>query len=103
MFFRSMGGAIGVALFGAILSSRLSNDVPRLLAEREVRLPAGTSLRETLGTPDQIAALPEPVRTVIREGFTLGFDQIYLVAVPIVLLGFVAMLAVRELPLRRHA
>lgn len=103
MFFRSMGGAVGVSLFGAILSSRLTTDIPRLLAEREIRLPAGTSLRETLGTPEQIAALPEPVRSVIREGFTSGFDQIYLVAVPIALLGFLAMLAVRELPLRRHA
>lgn len=102
MFFRSMGGAVGVALFGAILTSRLTTAIPELLAERGIRLPdAGGSVRSELGTPDQIAGLPGPVREVIREGFTLGLDRIYVVTVPLVLLSLLAILAVKELPLRR--
>ncbi|HZC27762.1 MAG TPA: hypothetical protein VE287_12110, partial [Actinopolymorphaceae bacterium] len=99
-FFRSMGGAVGVALFGAILSSKVTSTIPALLAARHVRLPAGGSLSSHLGTPDEIAALPDPLRSAIREGFTLGLDRIYLLSVPLVVLGFLALLAVREVPLR---
>jgi EmrB/QacA subfamily drug resistance transporter len=102
MFFRSMGGAIGVALFGAIIASRLTTEIPRMLAERGLRVPSTDGLKDQLGTPDEIAALPEPLRGIIRDGFTLGLDRIYLVLVPMVLVGFLAMLIVREVPLRRH-
>ncbi len=99
-FFRSMGGAVGVAVFGAILSSRITSAIPELLAEHGARAPARGSLSAHLGTPAEIAALPEPLRSAIREGFTLGLDRIYLLAVPLVLLGFVALLGVKEVPLR---
>jgi MFS family permease len=102
MFFRSMGGAIGVAMFGAIIASRLTTEIPRMLAERGIKVPSTDGLKSLLGTPDEIASLPEPLRGIIRDGFTLGLDRIYLVLVPMVLIGFVAMLIVREVPLRRH-
>nr|WP_202889224.1 MDR family MFS transporter [Actinopolymorpha rutila] len=100
-FFRSMGGAVGVAVFGAVLSSRLTSAIPELLAEHGVRVrPSGGSLAPHLGTPAEIARLSEPLRSVVREGFTLGLDRIYLMAVPLVVLAFLAVLAVREIPLR---
>ncbi|MET9022748.1 MDR family MFS transporter [Actinopolymorpha sp. NPDC004070] len=100
-FFRSMGGAVGVAVFGAVLSSRLTSAIPELLAEHGVRArPSGGSSAPHLGTPAEIARLSEPLRSVVREGFTLGLDRIYLLAVPLVVLAFLAVLAVREVPLR---
>lgn len=98
-FFRSMGGAVGVAVFGAILSSRLSSEIPRLLAERGIRPPAG-SLSDQLGTPDEIGLLPSAIRSVVRDGFSMGLDSIYLVIVPLALIAFVAVLGIREIPLR---
>ncbi|MGW5365403.1 MDR family MFS transporter [Actinopolymorpha pittospori] len=100
-FFRSMGGAVGVAVFGAILTSRLASAIPELLAEHglKIRLTA-ESLSAHLGTPEEIAHIPEPLRSVIREGFTLGLNRIYLIAVPLVVLAFLAILAVKEVPLR---
>ena len=73
-----------------------------MLAERGLKVPSTDDLKDQLGTPDEIAALPEPLRTIIRDGFTMGLDRIYLVLVPMVLIGFLAMLIVREVPLRRH-
>lgn len=102
MFFRSMGGAVGVAMFGAIISSRLTTEIPRMLAERGIKLPSADGLKSQLGTPDEIAMLPEPIRSIIRDGFTLGLDRVFLVLVPMILLGFIAMLIVREVPLRKH-
>jgi EmrB/QacA subfamily drug resistance transporter len=99
-FFRSMGGAVGVALFGAILTSGVTASIPEVLAKRGTRTAGGDSLSGHLGTPAEIGALPEPLRTAIREGFTIGLDRIYLLAVPLVLLAFFALLAVKEVPLR---
>jgi EmrB/QacA subfamily drug resistance transporter len=100
MFFRMMGGAMGVSLFGAILTARITTTVPEALTERGIRPPPGDSLSGHMGTPTEIGALPEPLRTAIRDGFTLGLDHIYLLTVLLVLLGFAALLGVKEVPLR---
>ncbi|MBI6045934.1 MFS transporter, partial [Clostridium perfringens] len=39
-FFRSMGGALGVAVFGAILSDRLGTHIPERLAAAGVEVPS---------------------------------------------------------------
>jgi hypothetical protein len=66
-------------------------------------VPSTAGLKAQLGTPDEIALLPEPIRSIIRDGFTLGLDRVFLVLVPMIVLGFVAMLIVREVPLRKHS
>ena len=97
VFFRSMGGAVGVGLFGAILTSRLSSSIPALLTAHHVEPPPG-SLSSHLGTPAEIAALAEPLRSAVREGFTLGLARAYLIVVPLVLLGLLALVGVKEAP-----
>ncbi|MER3452378.1 MAG: EmrB/QacA family drug resistance transporter, partial [Chloroflexota bacterium] len=53
-FFRSMGGAMGVAVFGSILANRLAYYLPRVLPGAH-----GIKLQ---GSPQQIRALPPHVR-----------------------------------------
>jgi len=96
-FFRSMGGAVGVALFGAILNTRL----PHHLAE--VVPPAA---RSQLGTASAsvndvtaIQNLPEPVRTWVQTAFTQAMDDVFLVAVPFMAVALVIALTMREKPL----
>jgi EmrB/QacA subfamily drug resistance transporter len=97
-FFRSMGGALGVAVFGALLSDRLSRYIPERLAAAGVEGRAGG--RDLLGTPDAIAALPGPVRDAVLGGFADSLSDIYTIAIPVALLGFVVVLFLPELPLR---
>lgn len=97
-FFRSMGGALGVAVFGAILSDRLATHIPERLAAAGVEPPGGG--RNLLGTPDAIAALPGPVRDAVLGGFADSLSDIYVMAVPIALLGFLVVLFLPELALR---
>lgn len=101
VFFRTMGGAVGVGLFGAILASQVTSSVPAYLAAHNAEPPRGP-VSSLLGTPAEVAALPEPLRSAVREGFTLGLDLSYLIAVPLVLLGLVALLWVKEVR-ARHA
>jgi EmrB/QacA subfamily drug resistance transporter len=97
-FFRSMGGALGVAVFGALLSDRLGRYIPERLAAAGVEAGAGRS--DLLGTPDAIAALPGPVRDAVLGGFADSLSDLYTIAIPIALVGFVVVLFLPELPLR---
>lgn len=95
-FFRALGGAIGVAAFGAILTSRLRDEMTAMLRAAHVGGPAHVNL----GAPDSINRLPAPILHIVHESFTRAMETVFLVGVPIALLGFVAVLALREMPLR---
>lgn len=94
-FFRSMGGSIGVSALGALLSARVADKVTTGLA--------------TLGiTPDahrsheipELSALPGPVRAVFEHAFGASTGELFLVSTPFVLAALVAVLFIREVPLR---
>ncbi|NUP63701.1 MAG: MFS transporter [Nonomuraea sp.] len=96
-FFRSLGGAMGVAGFGAILTNRQASEMAELVAKANLHLQAGG---QKLGSPAAIQLLPEPLKGIILESFTRALETVFLVGVPIALLGFLATLFLKELPLR---
>ncbi|MEV3978587.1 MULTISPECIES: MDR family MFS transporter [unclassified Nonomuraea] len=96
-FFRSLGGAMGVAGFGAILTNRQASEFADLVAQARLHLP---STGQKLGSPAAIQHLPEPIKGIILESFTRALETVFMVGVPIALLGFVAALFLKELPLR---
>jgi EmrB/QacA subfamily drug resistance transporter len=85
-FFRSVGGSLGVALFGALFSSRLAD----LL---------GGATPEGM-TPAQIAQLPPSERAALASAFSDAITNVFLVAVPVILVGFALTWLLREAPLR---
>ncbi|MGW3346724.1 MDR family MFS transporter [Nonomuraea rubra] len=97
-FFRSLGGAVGVAAFGAILTSRLKDEIAEMVKAAGIKLPGGSDVK--LGSPDAIQHLPGPIKNIVLEAFTRGLETVFLVGVPIALLGFLATLFLKELPLR---
>ncbi|SDG07528.1 drug resistance transporter, EmrB/QacA subfamily [Sinosporangium album] len=97
-FFRALGGSIGVAAFGAILSSRLAVELASL--SKAAHLPLGEGEGISLGSPEAIRLLPPPVIEVVLESFTRAVHTAFLVGVPVVVLGAFAVMALKELPLR---
>ncbi|MEU8355813.1 MDR family MFS transporter [Nonomuraea sp. NPDC048882] len=97
-FFRSLGGAVGVSAFGAILTGRLKDEMAEMLQAAHISLPGGGDVK--LGSPDAIQLLPTPIKNIVLESFTRGLETVFLVGVPIALLGFLATLFLKELPLR---
>ena len=97
-FLRSMGGAFGVALLGTVLSNRLAANLAELLPGG--KLPPGVSPDTLKGSPAAILSLPEAVRGPVIDAFARSIDTVFLVGVPIAIIGFAITLLLREVPLR---
>jgi EmrB/QacA subfamily drug resistance transporter len=99
-FFRTLGGALGVAGFGAVFAARLHSELA-------VRLPSGTlaglDVDSVTNSPEQIRQLSPPVAEAVVESLSHAVTTVFLVAVPVALVGLVASLLLRELPLRDTA
>ncbi|MBN6038994.1 MFS transporter [Amycolatopsis sp. 195334CR] len=94
-FTRTLGGAVGVAAFGALIAARLRADLPAALGA--AGLPAtDEDVRRLLGTPAHVAALPPPLAEAVRESYTNGLQLVFLVTLPVAVLALVAVLLVRE-------
>ncbi|MQY06096.1 MFS transporter [Actinomadura macrotermitis] len=99
-FFRNLGGAMGVAAFGAILTNRLKDELTDRLTAAHARPPAsGTAL----GSPDAVHHLPEPFKGMVLGSFTSALETVFMVGVPVAVLGFLAVLFLKETPLRGKA
>jgi EmrB/QacA subfamily drug resistance transporter len=95
-FFRTMGGAIGVSALGAVLSHQVTGDVVAGLTRLGMR-PSSSGGSETI---PNMATLPAPVRAVFEHAFGTATGHIFLVATPFAVLALLAVLLIREVPLR---
>jgi len=85
-FFRSLGGALGAALSGAVLAAYLH----RLTGD------AGNLSRGVL----QIAGLPPEQRALVFDAYRIGLSSAFAVGAVIAGLGFLTVLFLPERPLR---
>lgn len=95
-FFRNLGGAVGVAAFGAILQNKVKDEIADGLAALHIK--GGGSVE--LGTPEAIQHLPGPIRNVVVGAYVHGIQTVFLWAVPVAVIGFLCVLFLRELKLR---
>ncbi|MGA2285534.1 MAG: MDR family MFS transporter [Dehalococcoidia bacterium] len=98
--FRSLGAAFGVAIFGSILNNRLDYNLPRLVPNAALN---GISRAALTASPAQLRTLPAPVLHGVVEAFARSLDTVFLWAVPVVFVSFLASWLLREIPLREHA
>jgi EmrB/QacA subfamily drug resistance transporter len=94
-FFRSMGGAFGVALFGTIFASRLSDQLAGLPQRVTARLGNGVQLN-----PTQIDQLPPRVHDVVLHAFAHALSGVFLFGMALSLVPFVLSWFLKEIPLR---
>ncbi|HEX2362773.1 MAG TPA: MDR family MFS transporter [Jiangellaceae bacterium] len=98
-FFRSLGAAFGTAIFGAVLTTRLAY----YLASAGGSLPAGTDESQIANNVQAIQRLPEQVHAVVVEAWVKALHDVFLTAVPIVVVAFVLAFFIPELHLRSAA
>lgn len=96
-FFRSIGGSFGTAIFGAIFSNVLVGNLARHL--HGVHLPAGFSSANA--TPALLSHLPAAVHLGFVTGYAESIQTVFIVAVPIAALAFLATWLIPQVELRR--
>jgi hypothetical protein len=94
-FFRSLGGAIGVSVLGALLAHHARASIGEGLAAQGID-PAQVGGADRV--PD-VGSLPSPVAHVIEHAYGTGIAEMFLVAAPLGLVAFAALLFLREKPL----
>jgi EmrB/QacA subfamily drug resistance transporter len=94
-FFRSMGGSLGVALFGAIFASRLADQLRSLPGAAASRLTGGVNVR-----PAEVHALPAGIRHDFLLAFVNALQPVFLVGAALTAVTFVLALLLKEVPLR---
>jgi hypothetical protein len=98
IFFRLMGGALGVALFSAVLIGSLNAIALSIPGHEALGASPGLALFHIKAqggfTPGLMQALDDVAAAAFR--------RVFLVAAGILALAFVAALWLKEVPLRRH-
>jgi EmrB/QacA subfamily drug resistance transporter len=99
-FSRSLGGAIGAALFGAIMGTRLTQYLGEMPEVVSGNFPLGEVNTNDIS---EIHSLPEPLQTEVLTAFTNAVTDVFLFAIPIIVLALVVVLFLKEIPLRTTA
>ncbi len=94
-FFRSVGGSFGVALFGAIFASRLTDALEKLPPGSEKYLAGGVHL-----SPEQAAQLPPEVHADFLDAFAHSLHGVFLWGMAMAVVPFGLSWLLREIPLR---
>lgn len=95
-FFRSLGGAIGVSVMGAVLGTRVTTLTTSGLTDLGVtgaNLPHGSS-----AIPD-LATLPTGVRGVIEGAYGEAIGNVFLLAAPLAVITLIAVALLPNRPL----
>ena len=99
-FFRSIGSSLGGAIFGSILTIRLTVHLKQLLPSFSSHSSQLSSSVLSGISPAGLSKLPPSVSHDILEAFALSFRDLFLYALPVLALAFIAALFLREVPLR---
>ncbi len=92
-FFRSLGGAVGSAAFGALLASQLAKHLAAL---------GNTAGNVSIQNAGAIHALPHAMQTIVFEAFTKSTNVVFLAAAGLCFIAFVLTWFLPEMHLRSH-
>ena len=89
-FFRAIGGSVGVALVGALFTSRLAHSL------------AGLGQSQGTLDPAQLKTLPPDTKGHYVSAFAHALAGTFVYVVPLTIVALLLALALRETPLRQH-
>jgi hypothetical protein len=97
-FFRSIGGTFGVAIFGAVLTSRVGTELAVRLGAAGAKLDP-----RTLTDPTIARHLSPTVFEAVRQSLAASLHTVFEMALPLMAIAFVLSLLLKEIPLRTTA
>ena len=103
-FFRSLGGSVGVAVLGTILSHQVRSNVAsgtrELVADGRLDAAQLESVQHSTGSIPDLDQLPGAFRVLYQDSFGEAFGHIFLVAMPFALAALACICFIKEVPLR---
>ncbi|WP_330458701.1 MFS transporter [Streptomyces sp. NBC_00820] len=100
VFFRSLGGAIGVSALGAVMSHKITDYVKDGLAALDPKYAAALAGSNSSGEIPDMDKLPAPLRTVMESAYGHGIGDVFLIAGCLAAAAFLITLFIKEVPLR---
>jgi len=116
-FFRSIGGAFGLAIFGSVMNNRFATELMGGLSPQAKAIIPREQLVELAHDPQHAAeqlkslfeplgaqgtALFEQVMHTLKSALNSGITEVFFIALILVAVGWVANLFLKEIPLRKH-
>jgi hypothetical protein len=101
-FFRTIGGAFGVSILGAVFNNRVISEVSKahLPAAALRSIASGSNI---IVNPAKIDHLPPAIKAPVVAAFGHSLQTVFLVAVPFAVLAFALGWLMKEIPLRTTA
>ena len=100
-FFRQIGSTVGTAIFGALLTARLAEEMAAHGA-----VGGGTGLAQlqalALNHEGPVGAAQVTVDPIVSAAFASSMTTLFEAALVVVVLGLLAILAIPNVPLRKH-
>ncbi|MFF4286311.1 MFS transporter [Streptomyces sp. NPDC001633] len=97
-FFRSIGASFGVSLFGTVFANKLGPRIAAALAGQQ--LPPGVDPAKIAQDPRTVTRLPARQAAGVLHAYASSITDVFLYAVPVVLVAFVLSWFLKEEPLR---
>jgi len=98
-FFRTLGGAMGVSVLGAVLANGVRDHIVEGLKALGPKAAAAAQSGGGTGTLD-VKDMPAPVREIVRAAYGDSTGHIFLIAAVAGVVALLAVLFVKETPLR---
>ncbi|WP_416973663.1 MFS transporter [Streptomyces sp. 4F14] len=99
-FFRSLGGAVGVAALGSVMSTRITHYAKDTITSLDPQSQMAAAKATGSSALPDMNSLPGPVRTWLESAYGHGIADIFLYVAPIAFLAFFVTLFIKEVPLR---
>ncbi|MBM7366962.1 MDR family MFS transporter [Gordonia hydrophobica] len=96
-FFRSLGGAIGVSVLGAVLTTLVANNVTDGL--RSVGINPG-QMSGGGDTKLDISALPGPIQEIVHHAYSDAFGPVFMISAGTAVVTFICVVLLKEINLR---
>ena len=103
-FFRTLGGSVGVAALGTILSHQvegnLKSGIKQMVADGQLSPADLAQLKHSTGAIPDLSTLSPALRELYQSSFGDAFGYLFLVALPFAIIAVVCVALIKEVPLR---
>ncbi|WP_344374133.1 MDR family MFS transporter [Agromyces tropicus] len=103
-FFRTIAGTIGVTVMGSVLATQVTSHVTDGLSSFTPSSAAEVEALQGLagGGVPRVAELPDAIRVIVEGAYGHGIADVFIIAVPLAVLSFIAIAFLPNRPLSRQ-